>query len=253
MRIDKISLVNITLGLFVVFAYQCNMVIAEEGLTAHYSFDTDKADDNSGNNLHGKIVGGPPELINGVEGKAWKFNGTLKVEMDYQNFKNARAELSMRCFIRPEDVNGINLIYEEGGAWTGYCVRIMDGVLEFAVVCCDANHPPYVSLSSELPDTDNWLDIASIYDKGTISLYVNGKKVDEESTEWAQLGAHGQAGGIGDKQGGDTAFGATSGFYIGDMDELKVYSRALQPGELSSAVSSMNKLATTWSRLKNFR
>lgn len=236
--------------LFALFAYQFGTAIAEEGLKAYYSFDTDKANDESGNNLNGNVIGGPPELINGVANKAWNFNGTLRIEMDYQEFKNARAELSMRCFIRPEEVNGQHLIFEEGGAWTGYCVRIMDGNLEFAVVCCDASHPPYVSVSAELPDNGDWLDIATVFDKGTISLYINGKKVDEESTEWAQLGAHGQAGGIGEKQGGDTAFGAGSGFYIGDLDELKVYSRALQPGELASAVSSVGKLATVWGSIK---
>ena len=247
MNLKRIGLAVVILGLSIIFV---NQSMSEEGLTAHYSFDTDKANDDSGNNLHGTVIGGPPELINGVVGKAWNFNGSLKIEMDYPDFKAIRQELSMRCFIRPEETKGLHIIYEEGGAWNGYCVRIMGGNLEFGVVSGGENHPPHEFVSSELPKTGDWFDIGTVFDKGTISLYINGKKADEKKTGWTQIDAHGQAVGIGEKQSGDTAFGAASGFYIGDMDELKVYSRALQPQELASAVLSINKLATTWGELK---
>ena len=230
--------------------YSCASANAEEGLTIHYTFDTEEAIDESGNDLHGNVAGGAPDLIDGAAGKAWHFDGTIRVEMDYPEFKAARPELSMRCFILPEDLAGQHIIYEEGGAWTGFCVRILEGVLEFGVVCCGEQHPPYESVSVDVPENEEWMEIAAVFDKGTIALYLDGNKAGEKGTEWAQLGGHGQAGGIGEKQSGDTAFNEGSGFFVGGIDELRVYSRALQPEELSQPVSALSKLAIAWGGIK---
>jgi hypothetical protein len=225
---------------------------AEEGLEVYYDFETEDATDQSGNGRDG-AVSGKPKLIDGVVGKAWAFDGGTVINMDFPIMTAADPELSIRGFILPEEVVGQHVIYDEGGAWTGFCVRVMDGELQFATVCCDANHPPPVIVSAELPDTDDWIEIAAVFGKGKMLLYINGEKVGEETTEWQGLGGHGQAGGIGQMSPGDTAFGGGGGFFIGGIDEFHVYSRMLQPEELRTAVSSQDKLATTWGGLKNSR
>ncbi len=243
---------SVLVGFFMLvgFMYFCGMAQAQENLTVYYDFETEEATDQSGNSLDGVVIGGNPELIDGAVGKAWQFDGGIMIEMDYPEFKVAHTELSMRCFIKPEDVQNQHIIYEEGGAWTGFCVRIRDVELEFEVVCCGEDHPPPVFVSAELPKTEDWMEIAAVFDKGTIFLYIDGKKVGEEKTEWAELGDHGQAGGIGEKQSGDTAFNDGSGFFVGGIDEFRVYSRALQPAELDLSVSALGKLAITWADLK---
>ncbi len=243
---------SVLVGFFMLvgFMYFCGMAQAQENLTVYYDFETEEATDQSGNNLDGVVIGGNPELIDGAVGKSWQFDGGVMIEMDYPEFKAAHTELSLRCFIKTEDVQNQHIIYEEGGAWTGFCVRIRDGELEFAVVCCGENHPPPVFVSAKLPKIEEWMEIAAVFDKGTISLYIDGKKVAEEKTEWAELSDHGQAGGIGEKQSGDTAFNDGSGFFVGGIDEFRVYSRALQPAELDLSVSALGKLAITWADLK---
>ena len=84
-----------------------------------------------------------------------------------------------------------------------------------------------------------------------MQLYVDGEMVGEEATEWQELGAHGQSGGIGNYSPGDIAFGAGGGFFIGGIDEFRIYSRMLQPKELDLAVSHKGKLAATWGSLKS--
>lgn len=243
---------SILVGFFMLvgFMYFCGMAQAQDNLTVYYDFETEEATDQSGNGLDGAVIGGTPELIDGVVGKAWQFDGGIMIEMDYPEFKAARTELSMRCFIKPEDVQNQQIIYEEGGAWKGFCVRIKDGDLEFGVVCCGEDHPPPVFVSAELSKTGNWIEIAAVFDKGTISLYIDGNKVGEEETEWAELDGHGQAGGVGEMQSGDTAFNDGNGFFVGGIDEFRVYSRALQSAELVSSVSASGKLAVTWADLK---
>jgi hypothetical protein len=223
---------------------------AEEGLDVYYDFETDEAKDQSGNGRDGEIAG-KPVLIDGAVGKAWEFDGGTVINMNFDIMKAADPELSIRCFIKPEELAGQHIIYDEGGAWTGFTVRIMDGNIEFATVCCDQNHPPFVVVSSELPDTDEWIDIAAVFGKGKMILYVDEQKVGEEDTEWDGLGAHGQAGGIGHMSPGDTAFGGGGAFFIGGIDEFRVYSRMLQPEEIRTAVALIGKLAVTWGSLRD--
>ena len=167
----------------------------EEGLEVYYDLETDDAADKSGNGRDGEIAGAP-EVIDGVVGKAWEFNGSTVINLNFPIMKEADPELSIRCFIQPQEVDGNHIIYDEGGAWTGFTVKIMNGELQFATVCCDAGHPPPVIVSARLPDTEDWIEIAAVFGKGKMLLYINGENVGEEQTEWQGLGGHGQAGGI---------------------------------------------------------
>ena len=230
----------------------CGLTRAEEALQLHYDFETEDAVDKSGNGFDGTLLGAP-NMIKGVEGNAWEFDGGTKIDLEFAEFKEARSQFSVRCFIKPEESKGIHVIYDEGGAWTGYCLRIADGDLQFGTVCCAEVHPPTEIVSVELPDTEEWIDVAAVFDNGKMTLYMNGKNVGDIKTEWAQLGAHGQACGIGEKNAGNTAFDEGGGFYIGGMDELRVYTRPLQAGEVKSAVSALDKLAIAWGYLKNDR
>ena len=242
--------VSVVFLLFMGFAAFHKPVHAEEGLDVYYSFDTDEAVDESGNGRDGAVEGNV-ELIDGAVGKAWQFDGTTVVNLDFPIMTQADPEISIRCFIKPEELTGQYIIYDEGGAWTGLCVRIMDGELQFATVCCGETHPPAVIISAELPDTEDWIEIAVVFGKGNMLLYINGKKVGEEATDWQELGAHGQDGGIGQMSPGDTAFGGGGAFFVGGIDEFRIYSRMLQPEELSTAVSHQGKLAVTWGSLKS--
>ena len=129
----------------------------------------------------------------------------------------------------------------------------MDGKLEFATVCCGANHPPPVIISVPFDDTRDWHELAAIYDHGKMSLWLDGELMGEEKTKWEELGSHGQSGAIGNMSPGDTAFGSSGDYFVGAMDEFRIYSRALQPNELKLDVSSKDKLAVLWGGLKGVR
>jgi len=221
----------------------------EEGLDVYYDFDTPEAKDKSGNGRDRTVAGGP-KLIDGVEGKAWLFDGATVVNMTFPIMKEADPALSIRCFFKADEVTGQHVIYDEGGAWTGFCVRIMDRELQFATVCCDANHPPPVIISAPFSDTKNWHDLAAIYDHGKMALYLDGEMVGEEEAKWKELGGHGQAGAIGHISPGDTAFGPGGDFFVGAMDEFRIYSRPLTAKELKLAVSLKGKLAVLWGAVK---
>lgn len=222
---------------------------AEEGLDVYYDFETESATDQSGNGRDGEVVGAV-DLIDGAVGKAWQFDGATVINMTFPIMTQADPELSIRCFILPDEIDMQHIIYDEGGGWTGFTVRIMDGNLEFATVCCTEAHPPPVIISAKYPDTDDWTEIAAVFGKGQMFLYINGKEVGTEQTDWQELGDHGQPGGIGEMSPGDTAFGGGGGFFMGGIDEFRIYSRMLQPEELDLSVSPQDKLAATWGSIK---
>ena len=220
------------------------------GLELHFSFDSDQAADESGNGRDGAVVGNP-SVVAGVVGEAWDFDGGTQIDLNDQMFKDPDVELSIRVWILPSDLDTMRTIYDEGGAWTGFTVRIMDGMLEFATVCCDAAHPPPEVISVDYTP-DDWAEIAAVFGAGNMTLYVNGALVGEQATDWAELGGHGQAAGIGNISPGDTAFGGGGGFYVGLMDEFRVYSRVLDAAELSLSVQpGVSDLPTTWGRMKS--
>ena len=233
-------------------ALVCTLAAAAQDDAAmefYLDFESDQATDESGNGRDGAVVGGPA-LVPGVVGKAWDFDSSVQIDLNDQMFKDPDAELSIRVWLLPSDLDTMRAIYDEGGAWTGFTVRIMDRALEFATVCCDAAHPPPEIISVDYTEDDDWAEVAAVFGQGQMLLYVNGALVGEQPTDWQELGAHGQAGVIGNVSG-DSAFGGGSGFYVGLMDEFRVYSRMLDAEELSLSVSpGAAGLTTTWGKLR---
>ena len=84
---------------FLLFFLSCvsfNFVLptksAEEGLEVYYTLDKGKATDESGNDRDG-VIEGKPKLIDGVAGKAWQFDGTTAINMDFPIMK----ALTLHC------------------------------------------------------------------------------------------------------------------------------------------------------------
>lgn len=234
---------------FAAFALTLNA--QEDGLELYISFDTDKPNDESGNGRDGELVG-KPELIDGVVQKAWEFDGaTTVINLLDQIFKDPDPELSARFYMKPRDMDGQRIIFDEGGAWTGFTVRILDGVLQFGTVCCGADHPPPEIIETDAPDDGEWHEIAVVFGQGQMFLYVDGIEVDAVKTDWQQLSGHGQPGAIGHKSPGDTAFGGGNGFYSGGLDEFRLYSRMLSANEVALNVSPAGRLALAWGDVKS--
>ncbi|MFP6721497.1 MAG: LamG domain-containing protein [Candidatus Poribacteria bacterium] len=94
-----------------------------------------------------------------------------------------------------------------------------------------------------------WTHIAGTYDGKMLSLYINGK-LDVSVKKEGKISNPGNPLGLG-KYGGET--------YVGGMDEVFLYDRALSTDELEAimksfevafAVESRSKLATCWASLK---
>ena len=238
------------IGAALALSAPCALNAQEDGLELYISFDNANADDESGNDRHGQLAGNA-SLIDGVVGKAWDFDGATVINLLDQMFKDGDVSLSIRFFMRPEAVDGERIIFDEGGAWSGYTVRIFDGELQFATVCCGADHPPPEIIAAEYPDDGEWHEITAVYDAGAMFLYIDGAEVGTANADWQELSGHGQPGAIGHKSPGDTAFGGGQGFYEGGMDEFRLYSRGLSAEEVALSVSPAGRIALVWGQVKS--
>ena len=94
-----------------------------------------------------------------------------------------------------------------------------------------------------------WTHIAGTYDGKALRLYINGK-LDVSEDKTGEIANPGDPLGLG-KYGGE--------LYVGGMDEVFLYDRALSEDELETimksfevafAIESRGKLATCWASLK---
>ncbi|MTI39019.1 fibronectin type III domain-containing protein, partial [Fulvivirga lutimaris] len=175
-------------------------------------------------------------------------------------FVDEFAERSVAFWAFANSVNGNQVLYDEGGSTNGFAVRINNGLLEFAVR--DGSTQNTIS-SLILPSI--WIHITAVFDGGDMLLYQNGELVASDlDVGYTSISRHTDASGFGATGGGSNAFNEVGGVYGGYLDDLHVYSNAidesgieqilteienpipLAPTEVVAIASSYNQVEITW-------
>ncbi|NUP76258.1 MAG: LamG domain-containing protein [Nonomuraea sp.] len=136
-------------------------------------------------------------------------------------------------------------VTQEGGRTGAFALQYSkaDNRWALAVTGADADASPVVrALSAAEPRLNEWTHLAGVYDSATgrISLYVNGRLESEVAvpSPWNATGpltiGRGRAG------------GAAADFWAGDLDEVRVYGRALFADEIADLVNSAATLVGHW-------
>jgi hypothetical protein len=213
------------------------MTPSTTGLLAYYAM-SNNVKDSSGKGNDGTIVGAPT-FANGVPafGTALQFNGTTDCvdigNKDIWNFPGGSFTVSFWANIgawgtawnhvmmgnRGEDSKGWQV---RRGSSTGVCftTRGVGGTDD---------------LTGTAPALNQWIHIACVYDNvaGTKALYINGNvSISGTTTVGAKLTTTTHDTYLGCRaNSGNTAGEA---FFTGMLDEIRIYSRALVPGEVYS-------------------
>lgn len=209
----------------------------EEGLIAKYSF-TGNPNDLSGNGLDGVLGDGfgfaEPTLTedrNGNQDMAYKFNGTssyldLSESPDFN--LGVHDEFSISTWINPSDTtNGIiiskYISAENNRMWV---LRIWEGNIRFMVF--DGTIDSYDII--ETPVQSGWQHITTVLEDDVYKIYVNGVETERILKTVTMLP---------DSPTAKTLLGvvhfSTKLFdrhYTGDIDEVRIYDRALSPLEI---------------------
>lgn len=193
------------------------------GLVAFYPF-SGSAQDDSGNGNHGTVLG--PTLTedrNGHPDSAYHFaNGSDVIEVADSPSLDVEQAVSFTAWIRPEVTSGIYILWREdvaGGAGL-FSFDIHPGVIR-----CFLKRPTGGSASIQGNTSIQqglWQHVAVTWDGTTMRAYYNGQP-DGTSTFDGPMAV----------SDGDLFIGRYYSGFEGDIDEVRIYDRALSEAEVA--------------------
>jgi len=258
------------IGLFVflvaifIYANLANADIVPDGLVAYWSLDADTikgkdVEDGIGEN-DGVLNGKPKEVAGKING-ALEFDGVSSVDIvgtDDLNF-NLKEELTVAAWIKAaEDVPvgspaaagccGTIVAQRDANGWAlRFDGRNPGSEFEF-IVCPNWQGDGGFGAPQTGVKVGEWHYITGVVNVKTMLLYLDGELIIE-----------GPFGGPITSVGPETEIGkASDGAFIGTIDEVLIYNRALEEKEIIQnfqskrffAVKITDKLASCWGKIK---
>ena len=242
----------------------------EATVAGNWTFNDGSANDSSKKKLNGNVVG-DPKAVDGITGKALKFDGEddgIKIPDSADiNSAGPYTNRTIAAYFNCDDV-GIDsrkqVIFEEGGRTRGLVIYVYDG----EVYVGGWNRAEY-NWNGEWPSAEvkskQWYhvglvirDAAGKVEKDKFEMWLDGKRIAQE--KGGQLHAHGDDIGIGftnqnavyHDEGGS---GTNIDWFAGLIDEVVVYGSAFNEADFRKAsqglsVEPQGKFTTTWASLK---
>jgi len=210
------------------------------GLVAYYAM-SNNVQDGSGNGLNGTMVGSPT-YVQGLPGygTAMQFNGLNQcVNLGRKPEFNPAGSLSVSLWanIGAWSTNWVHVMVSNRGEGSqGWQVRRysnIDGSLCFTTRGVTTQGAGNNDTPSNIaPPLNEWVHIACVYDNAnnTKSIYINGVEDTVVATNPGTIGVTTHNTYIGARaNAGNTAQEAR---FTGMLDEVRIYNRALTPGEV---------------------
>jgi hypothetical protein len=192
---------------------------------AEYEFDSSSAIDSSGNGNNGTLVGGPT-FTTGVTGQTIQLNGSNQyVTVANSSDLNPTSAITLSAWINATDWNGNRRIIQKGNTDDQYRLTAESGVLKFDV------HGVGV-ITAALPSTGVWHLIIGTYDGTTMKLYVDGVVVASAAAT-GSIAVTSDPLDVGNKNGSVVG----SDTFHGDLDDVRIYDRAISASEIQSLLS----------------
>ncbi|MFA6198746.1 MAG: LamG domain-containing protein, partial [Patescibacteria group bacterium] len=220
-----------------VLSYGSNQALSPlyntSGLVGYWNFDEGTgtvALDSSGNNNTGTIYG-PPAWINGKVGKALVFNGTTNyVSAGNGSAVNITSSLTLATWAMLTSQSIVGTFISKGNynaGRAGYVFYPMYSPPKFGVgVELQGVSPANLLTPSYTLDFNQWYFVAITRDGSKTSIYVDGSLVAQQSATGAII-----------TNTDNLTIGNDSGLaypHKGYLDDVRVYNRALSPGEIRS-------------------
>lgn len=207
---------------------------AESGLIAWWAFDEEMespvALDYSGHRLGGILRDATRAL--GIEGNALVCEGGC-VQVPSSAAFSVESQLTVSCWVKTERAEQNNTWFVnrilQGGTHTGFRMGILNGRPSFHIPVTSWSH--HLNADVEL-DTGRWVHLAGTFDGAMMRLYVDGQLQGtmERSGTIHPNNFHLT---LGNYDVGHPAH------FIGLLDEVKIYNRALTAEEIRSAFESV--------------
>lgn len=165
----------------------------------------------------------------------------------------AFTTLSVSLAFCPDSLSGKQLLYEQGDQNNGLAIGIEEGKLVAAIGAGEnstGTGSAKTVASYELPadSAGKWITVALSYDGradgGRAVLYVDGIAVQTTANVGCVIPQTLDAAGLGAAVWGRNALGYSGAYYKGKIDDLRIYSIAIEPvGELEDGVIYLQSAA----------
>ena len=186
--------------------------------------------DGSGNGNHGTHQG-TPQWVQGVAGNALQFNGST----DYVEIADAPSldmtnAITIAAWVKANSFGDWRGFVTKGIENSPYAMQMWgDGSLRFAwnwgTAATGAVGSGLVNSQGKMP-LDEWAHVAVTYEGSTLGFYLHGGLDTQETDVSLVFGTSDESLILGvDFPGGDE-------YFEGVMDEVRIYNRALPPGEV---------------------
>lgn len=192
-----------------------------------------KVADVSGNGFRAGMCGGAAVVPGGLKGRGARFDGAGWLRVDEPAVFNA-PDLTVSLWVKPETVRGRRGFVSKrfAGGEAPFILAQNGAAIGFEAT--DVEHRWSFNVQSPaVLKQGAWTHVAAVAQRGKgITLYADGQAVAEKKNSSDRI-ANGEPLILGREQwGGDPATTKTPGFYIGLMDDVKVWTRALTPEEV---------------------
>jgi len=189
--------------------------------------------DDSGCGFVVEQMGGVKQITDGHRGKAAAFDGSGFLRVNEPWVFNT-PNLTISLWMKPTVLSGRRGLVAKRfhGASCPFVLGHTGSNLTFEAADSD-NHWTFNFIAGGVLKQNEWTHVAAVIKQGEgVALFVNGKLVAEKRNP-SPRAPNDQPLIIGrEAWGGDPPAGDTPGFYIGILDELKIWTRALSADEI---------------------
>ncbi|MEZ4961535.1 MAG: LamG-like jellyroll fold domain-containing protein [Saprospiraceae bacterium] len=203
-------------------------------MTAWWTFEG-TTDDVTGNVHHENGISGSLSYTNdAVEGKkSVYFNGSSYIRYSVDNgfMEKAFSELTIAMWIKPNNLSGIQTLFDEGGSTggKGLAIRLTNNILTAGI---KQTSTLYSDATHVIPNDGAWHHVAVVFDNGQFTAYLDGVPSPTITTNFTQVTNHGNNGGLGASVGGSVLNGSGTR-YAGKMDDVRYFfNQALTPDQV---------------------
>ena len=239
---------------FVFFTNQADAELTIEGLVSYYSFNEIKDDvvkDDWGPN--GGILEGPtpPEVVPGKYGDGLRFDGIdSRVNCGNDESLDITEALSIEAWVYMESPGTYpTIVGKSGGNW-GYIFEFLTDTRQINFYLDGAN-PSWATMADTAVELEEWTHLVATFDGKTVAYYFNGEPDGDYATSGNPILSNQDNVHIGMRKIGEPYF------FIGVLDEVRIYNRALNTAEARAnmnakglAVNPAETMAVTWGRIK---
>jgi hypothetical protein len=193
-------------------------------LLLHYGFDEgsgEQATDASGQGNHGTIVG-QPQWVAGVDGSAIFFDGLNDYVSADKSLLSDLGQFTIACWIKTDmgEADRSGLVGQNDCVEYGF---VSPNTIQIWT-------PGGGSLDYTWPyDDTDWHHIAAVGDGSALTIYLDGRAAASGGSETGNYGASAFPLNI----AGGGVFDDIGNAFLGQLDDVRVYSRALSPEELA--------------------